>query len=453
MLAAQQVVGGVAVPDQMGPAAVHEHFRRVAVAEEEDGRGGGAVGAGAVDPDEVPGPDGRQRNVLAEGVVGGAEGAGDHPGLVGGLVEAVEEPHREVAFDEGADADGGHVVVGASVRDGEVLAQGGLHIADPDHIGARRGRQIAAQLQQQPRGGVGSGEGFDQRVEAVGQDLRVQVTLLLEVADAQAPAHVDEFEGEAQLFGDPLREAQDARGVLDDDVFVEDAGAQIGVDAHEPDVRVPLGQPLGGEDLLLVDAELAGLAAHGETGALDRETRVDPQGDRGLHAVLGGEFVDQCQFLEGLHDGGQDAFGETGGDLLPALPWPEEDDVVGRDPGPQRGHQLGHRGDLGAGAQRAEQGADRDVRVGLEREEHLQRRVQRGVQPLELCAQHVPVVQIERSAELFGEPVDAQPLDTEFPRHAPSSCPSAASRAVIASSVLSRDRGESPISRPWSRPS
>src|SRR5437016_5222085 len=104
----------------MGMTVDDEYLGGIAVAEEQDRRGGGPVRTRTLDTDQVAGAHLRQGHPPAQDILGGTEWPGD--GVFAGRwgIRPAEQPDREVALDEAAHADGGHVVVHAAVGDDEV---------------------------------------------------------------------------------------------------------------------------------------------------------------------------------------------------------------------------------------------------------------------------------------------------------------------------------------------
>src|SRR5690606_16437513 len=169
-----------------------------------------------------------------------------------------------------------------------------------DHVVTGRSGEVAAQLHDHPGVGMGRGELVENGVDPLGQYRDVEVGLTAEVGDAQPSAYVDEFQGEVEPFRDALGHLQDLGGVLLDHPLGQDAGAHVGVDAHEAYGREPGGEVGGVVEDLLVDPELAGLAAHREPRPLDGEGRIDAQRHRSGQAAGRGESVEDFQFAEGL---------------------------------------------------------------------------------------------------------------------------------------------------------
>src|SRR5690242_1547631 len=82
-LRTEQVVYGVPLADQVRGTVVDDHLGWVAVAEEQDGRGARAIGAGTLYADEVTRPHFRQHYLLGDDVVRGAQRAGQVIATVG----------------------------------------------------------------------------------------------------------------------------------------------------------------------------------------------------------------------------------------------------------------------------------------------------------------------------------------------------------------------------------
>ncbi len=196
------------------------------------------------------------------------------------------------------------------------------------------------------------------------------------------------------MLREPFGEIEDPRRVLDDRALVEDPRPHVHLDAHDAGRGEAVAQVGRVEELLLVDAELARLAAHGEPGALDPERRVDAQHDApGRPTACASSSTSASSGSDSTDDRAY-ARVEARDELVPALAGAEEQDVLRRDARGERGAQLREGRHLGVRAERVQQPADADVGVRLERVEDPQRGVQPLAQRPVVRGEHVAVVHV-----------------------------------------------------------
>lgn len=186
------------------------------------------------------------------------------------------------------------------------------------------------------------------------------------VVDAQAAAHIDEAEREAESFevlDDPVHLVAH---VLEDVQFA-DLRTDVQVDADDAQVGERL-QLLGMfENLLVGDAELAvGLPRIDASVRFGVDIGVDAQRHVGRAARLGREAVDRLQLFDRLAVDRQDALFDGVAQLLVALSDPCVDDRRGVEARLDRLAQLVAAGAVDAEAVLADRGEQVVVVVGLD---------------------------------------------------------------------------------------
>ncbi len=225
-----------------------------------------------------------------------------------------------------------------AVGHGERLAERLLRVPHPGDIRARAGDEVAAQFHHQAGAGVLGGERLDERVDAGGQGVEVEVALVVEVRHPETASDVDELEVDAEVVAEPAGQLEDVPGVVDDRLLGEDAGAQVDVQADQLHVRVP--RPRGRGRPAIIDSSMPnclGLPPMVSPDPLTVKLGLTRIATRAVVPALGSELVDEGQLGQRLADDDVDAMVEARSQLVAALARTEEDDVLGPDARSQRG--------------------------------------------------------------------------------------------------------------------